>query len=62
MKIHLLNIIDRQRPVYEVDFSARTYRLLRWEASGADRLPDIRGKLRKPGDFMNPSIFKQVQA
>ncbi len=60
MKKYLQNKFDKQHAVYEVDYSAMTFRLVAMNPSGADRLPDIRGKF-KAGQF-SPEIFREVGA
>ena len=57
---YLTNKRDPQRPVYRVDFTARTYKLVAGGHSGGCRTPDISGKFRD-GGFTGP-WFAEVDA
>lgn len=59
MKAYMLNRLDKQKAVYEVDYSTMTFRLVSMDAHGADRLHDIKGKF-KLGQF-SPDIFMEVE-
>lgn len=59
MKKLLINAFDPQKPVFEVDFSKRTFRLVALHGMrGGRNLPDLCGKLRKATDFKGENFFE----